>query len=454
MEEVEERTSIRQGKPRNLPPALIIVISFAAVILLGTICFLLPPATVDGKGLPFIDSLFLATSATCVTGLVTIAPGATLTLYGQIVLAVLIEIGGLSFLTLVSFIFVLFGRKLTIGAQMLMKDQLNQETIGDIRKVIVRIIVISLIVQIFGAGLCYLVFYFEYGLPWDESLKFSLFHAVSSFNNAGLDIFDFAENSLTHFKDDVWLNLITMLLIIMGGLGFVTIFDIVKKRRWGRFTLNTKIVLVMTLILIVVGTILFKAFNWHNMSFLQALFSSVTARTAGFTSFDMAELSNASYITMIVLMFVGASPCSTGGGFKTTSLFILASALVAYLRGRSPRAFYRKISQEQIEKTLALFIVEIAYLIVVSTLLCWIETDFGSGLDAKMVIFEVVSAFATVGLSQGVTGALSIGGKIIIVITMFIGRLGPLTILSIWNNRANMFREREIGYVEEKIIIG
>ncbi|MBP5216453.1 MAG: hypothetical protein J6038_01305, partial [Bacilli bacterium] len=219
-------------------------------------------------------------------------------------------------------------------------------------------------------------------------------------------------------------------------------------------TLNTKIVLVMTLILIVVGTILFKAFNWRKMSILQALFSSVTARTAGFTSFDMAELSNASYITMIVLMFVGASPCSTGGGFKTTSLFILASALVAYLRGRSPRAFYRKISQEQIEKTLALFIVEIAYLVVVSTILCWIETDFGSGLDAKAVVFEVVSAFATVGLSQGVTDALSIGGKIIIVFTMFIGRLGPLTILSIWNNRANMFREREIGYVEEKIIIG
>ena len=441
-------------KQRRLNPSLAIVFSFLVVIGLGTICFLLPFAGADGHGLPFIDALFLATSATCVTGLSTIAPGAVLSLFGQIVLAVLIEIGGLSFLTLVSFVFVLFGRKLSFDAQFLMKDQLNQESLGDIRKLIVRIIVIALIVQLLGAGASYMVFHYSYSLPWEECLRYGIFHSISSFNNAGFDLFVYEEGSLIHFKDDIWLNIITMVLIIMGGLGFVTIFDIIKKRRWQRFTLNTKIVLVMTLILIVVGTILFKAFQWQKMSFLQALFSSVTARTAGFASFDMAELTGPSYTVMIVLMFVGASPCSTGGGFKTTSLFILMAALVGYLRGRSPRAFYRKISQKQIEKTLALFIVEIVYLFLAIIVISAIENGINSGLTAQQLVFETVSAFATVGLSQGITSSLSIGSKIIIIITMFLGRLGPLTVLSIWNNRKNMFREREIGYVEEDIVIG
>ena len=437
-----------------MTPSMSIVLSFLLIILIGTICLILPVATTDQEGLPFVDALFIATSATCVTGLSTIPTGAALSIFGKVVLMIMIEIGGLSFLTLVSFLFVLFGIQLSFDAKMVMKDALNQETLDGIRKAILRIIVIALVVQVLGAGASFLVFFYQYQVDWQEALSYGIFHSISAFNNAGFDIFELPEASMIFFKDDIWLNIITMALIITGGLGFVTIFDVVKKRNWHKFTLNTKIVLIMTLILIVAGTILFKLFNWKEMSFLQAMFSSVTARTAGFASFDMANLSGASYVTMIALMFIGASPCSTGGGFKTTSLFILLSALSGYIRGRSPRAFHRKISQSQIEKTLALFTLEIAYLVVSITLICAIEGAIGSGLDPKILIFETISAFATVGLSQGATALLSIGSKAIIIITMFVGRLGPLTIVSIWNDRNSMLRERAIGLVEEKIVIG
>lgn len=455
-ENLEPKRKEKKIKSRRLSPSFAIVISFLAVITLGTICLLLPYATTDGKGLSFIDALFTATSATCVTGLSTITPGTDLTLFGQIVLAVLIEIGGLSFLTLVSFVFVLFGRKLTFGTQMVIRDQLNQDSIYELKRLVIRIIVIALIVQLIGAGASFLVFYYKYTLPLETSIKYGIFHSVSSFNNAGFDIFEFVgEASFMHFQNDIALNAITMVLIVMGGLGFITIFDVMKKKfNWKRFTLNTKIVLSMTGILIVLGTIFFKIFNWSEMNWLQAIFSSVTARTAGFASFDMSKLSGASYILMCVLMFVGASPCSTGGGFKTTSLFILICALTGYLRGTSPRAFYRKISQKQIEKTLALFIVEMTYLVIAATTVCALETVSGTGIDAKPLIFEVISAFATVGLTQNVTTSLSIGSKIVIIMTMFIGRLGPLTILSIWNNRKNMLKENDITYIEGKIIIG
>lgn len=440
-------------KKIKLSPQLFIIITFAITIFIGTICFILPFATTDSKGLPFLDALFVATSATCVTGLSPIVCGTELTLFGQIVLAVLIEIGGLSFLSVISFIFIALGKKMDLNQRFLLKEQLNQDSIHGIVKLLKRIIALSLSIQLLGAFASFFVFMFSYDFSFGTSLKLALFHSVSSFNNAGFDLFK-EGTSMIPYRQDIALNIITMILIVLGGLGFVVITDIFKKKRWRKFALNTKVVLVVSACLIFGGALLFKLFMWNELSFMDALFSSITSRTAGFATIDMSSLNGPAYILMMFLMFIGASPCSTGGGFKTTSFFVLILTAIAYVNGTTPHAFSRKISRSQMQRTCSLFILEIIYLFIAILGVVIVENFFGEGLGVESLAFEVVSAFATVGLSQGVTASLCIGSKIIIIITMFIGRLGPLTMVSIWLNRKTLLEENDIKYVEGKILIG
>lgn len=425
---------------------LYILLSFAAVIVFGTICFLLPWSTKSGKGLNFIDALFTSTSATCVTGLSTI-DCSKLSCFGQVVLAILIELGGLSFLTIATFIYSMFS-KMSIKSFKLMNDALNNDHPGEVLKMIRKIISIALIIQLIGFIFNFLIFYLKYDMIATKALGYGAFHAISAFNNAGFDLF--GTNSLIDFSSDWLLNINTMLLIILGGIGFMTIDEIVRKRKWRKFSLTTKIVLSTTLILLISGTLLLKLSLLGEISWLEALFSSTTARTAGFTIFDMQNLNTPSCIVMIVLMFIGASPASTGGGLKTTTLFIIILAIYRFINNEKTTAFKRKVPSKIVIKAFTIFVVEIIYIMFVTFFLSFFEKN----LTFDKILFEVVSAFATVGLSMGVTPSLSIVGQIVIIITMFIGRLGPLTILSISANPKKMIKDYGIDYIEEKVIIG
>jgi trk system potassium uptake protein TrkH len=290
-------------------------------------------------------------------------------------------------------------------------------------------------------------------------LIYSIFHTISSFNNAGFDIFTNGEYSLLYFHQDALFMILTMILIILGGIGFIVMIDIYKKRRWSKFSFHTKVVLIMSLILLVIGTLLVKLgyyISGNQISWLDACFQSVTCRTAGFASVDLASLSSnhVAYLTMLFLMFIGAAPCSTGGGFKVTSFFVLVVMGYNFIQGKRVHVLKRKISQESIFKAYVLFFFEMMYILIAILVISCFESIYQADISLLEIIFEVVSGFATVGLSLGITSSLCIFSKIILVITMFIGRLGPLTLLSLWNNRSKAILDRKIDYAEGKIIIG
>lgn len=447
-------------KKSSIKPQFLIILSFLCVILIGAILLMLPFATINRSGLGFIDALFVATSATCVTGLSTIHVGTTLSLFGRIVLAVLIEIGGLSFLTLISFVFALIGGKENISQMNLMKEALNQESFKGLYALVKKIVVIAFSIQLVGALSYFLIFLCKYHFSVGTSLEYGLFHAVSAFNNAGFDILtDPSVTSLMAYKDDIGINLTTMILIVLGGIGFIVLTDIFKKKKWRKFELHTKVVLVMTASLIFGGAILFKLFytlNDEPITWLQAFFQSVTARTAGFLTLDASTLpsNSGAYIVMLILMFVGASPCSTGGGFKTTSLFVLLVTVISFIKGTSIHAFKRKIPNTIISKVLILFVSELLYIFIIVAAIGVIENSVKSGITLDAITLETVSAFGTVGLSTGITSSLHVASKILIIITMYIGRLGPLTLLSFWNNRKEAIIEKNIKFIEGNITVG
>ncbi|MBS1476550.1 MAG: hypothetical protein HP024_01185, partial [Acholeplasmatales bacterium] len=278
---------------KKLKPQFLIIISFLCVILVGTLILLLPISTKDRKGLPFIDALFLATSSTCVTGLSTVSVGEALSTFGHLTVLIMIEIGGLSFLTLVSFIYSLVGAKIGISSRLLMKETLNQDTSRGVVQLVKKVVPLAVIIQLIGIVLLFFIFKFRYDYSFVTSLKYGLFHAVSAFNNAGIDIFRNEMPSLIPYSSDVMLNIIIMVLITLGGLGFIVIIDVLSKRRWYKLQLHTKLVLIVTIIILVTGALGYKLsfyLSGDNITWLQAFFKSVTTRTAGFASIDQARV--------------------------------------------------------------------------------------------------------------------------------------------------------------------
>lgn len=442
---------------KKIKPQFLIIISFFSVILVGTLCLLLPISTTNRKGLPFLDALFLSTSATCVTGLSTVSVGSTLSTFGHIIVLVLIEIGGLSFLTLVSFIYSLVGVKIGLSSRLLMKETLNQDTSRGIVQLVKKVVPLAMIIQLIGALLLFFVFKFKYDYSFFTSVKYGIFHSISAFNNAGIDMFENDMPSLIPYANDVFLNIIIMVLITLGGLGFIVIIDILSKRRWYKLQLHTKVVLIVTLVLFITGALGYKLFfhlSGDDITWLQACFQSVTTRTAGFASIDQArvEACKPAYLLSVIQMFIGASPCSTGGGLKTTTFTVLIISIICFAKGQTPNVFKRKINQTTINKVFILFVVEIAYIAIAVLLACAFEAKSSFSLEA--IAYEVISAFDTVGLSTGITASLNVATKLLIIITMFIGRLGPLTFISIWTSRTNLIMSRDVKYVEGKIIIG
>lgn len=429
-------------------PYVFIILTFLSVILLGTICFMLPWAVTDGKHLSFIDALFMATSSVCVTGLSVITPAFKFSLFGKIIMAVLMEIGGLSFLTIAVCFFAILGGKIGIGNRYLLREALNQNSLAGIVHLVKRIILISFVIQMIGVVLNFIALFAYYDYNFLKTFGVAIFHSIASFNNAGFDIF--GNQSMIPFKDNILLNISTMGLIISGGLGFIVINELVSKHSLKKLSIHSKIVLVMTFVLILIGMLIFKFSMYDEISWLQALFTSVTCRTAGFTSIPLEHIPPSAYIMCIVLMFIGASPCSTGGGVKTTTIFVIMLTFFYYAQGKKPRIFHRRISDNSIFKAFVLFGITVIIMILGTMLIGFSQPKLG--LDK--ILYEVVSGFSTTGLSMGITPILNSFSKAVLCFMMFFGRLGPLTIIGVVNHNWMTESKEKIQYVEERIIVG
>lgn len=439
---------------KNVSPFVKICLTFAVVILIGTLLLMLPISVNEGyDSLNFVDALFMSTTSVCVTGLTVVSNiGLEISIFGKVVLALLIEIGGLSFITIFTFFIVIMGGKIGISNRFLLKESLNSNSLKGIVGLIKKIIFTALIIQALGFILNCCAF-MSYSPDPMTTIGVALFHTVASFNNSGLDIFGVlnvpGNMSMVPFSADVFININTMLLIILGGLGFSVIDDIIHKRRWKKLSVNTKIVLITTVCLIFGGAIFLKIAN-HNNTWLECFLMSVSSRTAGFQSIPCESLNTGEFCVINFLMFVGASPGSTGGGIKTTTFFVIIVTLIAYALGKKTVVFKRQIPNSVIFKSFALAITAIVFCCLAIFIICLIDPNLG----VDRIIFEVISAFSTTGLTMGLTTSLSWGSRLVIIFMMYFGRLGPLTVLSLINKNWKTGSENGIKYVEEKVVIG
>jgi len=423
-------------------PVRLIALGFAAVILLGALVLMLPISVNNGVTVTFVDALFTSTSAVCVTGLIVVDTADTFTVFGRTIVALLIQIGGLG-VTCVGVSFILAARKrIGLKERLLIKESWNIDSFKGVVKLLKDVLLLTLIFESVGAALSFIVFSKDY--PPLTALGISLFHSVAAFNNSGFDILGGLRN-LIPYQSDVMLNLVTCGLIIFGGLGFLVILDIIKKRSFKKLTLHSKVVITMTVFLLAAGTLLLKA--TEDITWLGAFFHSTSARTAGFSTYPLGTFSNASLFVLTVLMFIGASPGSTGGGIKTTTFFALIQAIKSVATNKPCTAFKRKIPTEVISKAFIVTLLS-AFVVCIGTfLLCILEPD----CTFIQLLFEVTSAFGTVGLSTGITPHLSDASKLILTLTMYIGRLGALAIVTLWAFKPT---PPLVRYSEENITIG
>ena len=426
---------------KKQPPGRLIVIGFALVILFGTGLLLLPVSVKDGARVSFIDALFTSTSAVCVTGLIAIDVADHFTTFGQTVVAALIQIGGLGVTSIGAGLIIAARKKIGIKGRVLVKEAFNVDGFKGMVRLVKAVLLMTLCFELVGIGLSFIVFVQDY--PPLKALGISAFHSIAAFNNSGFDILGGLRN-LIPYQSNVLLNLTTCGLIIFGGLGFLVILDILKKRSFRKLSLHSKVVITTTVVLLVIGTLLLKA--TENISWLGAFFQSVSARTAGFSTYAIGEFSNAGLFTLIILMFIGASPGSTGGGIKTSTFFVLMQQVRSLFTKKHIGAFRRSIPSEALSKACTISLLSVLLVCAGTFLLCIIEPE----CSFVHLLFEEVSAFGTVGLSTGITPDLCEGSKLILIFTMFAGRVGAFTLLSIWIDRPSP----SVHYTEESITIG
>ena len=422
----------------SLSTTQIIMLSFLGLILLGSLLLWLPISAADGKPAPYLDALFTATTATCVTGLVTLPTFSTWSIFGQITILILIQIGGLGVVTTVSAVMILLHKRMGIGNRLLLQDAFNLNSLSGVVRFVKRVMVGTFLVEGVGA-LCYMfVFVPEFGA---KGIWISLFTAISAFCNAGIDII--GPNSLCDYATNPIINTVTILLIILSGIGYLVWWDVLQtvKKAAGKhrqifrnLTLHSKIAITTTLILVFGGGILIFLFEYHNpetigqLSWFDkaqvALFQSVTTRTAGFASVPQENLTNASSILSLLLMFIGGSPVGTAGGIKTVTFTVLAVSALATIQTKNEVSlFHRNISKQAVNKAVAVTAMSFGILFI-STLLLSAVTD----ADALDILYETVSATATVGLTRNLTASLTGAGKAIIIATMYLGRVGPISL--------------------------
>ncbi|MFE8695907.1 TrkH family potassium uptake protein [Cytobacillus sp. FJAT-53684] len=439
----------------NLDPPKIIVLGFAILILIGSFLLTLPIATEDGKGLSFLNALFTATSATCVTGLVVVDTGDTFTMFGELVILSLIQVGGLGFMTFASLLFFLFGKKISLKDRLILKEAINNLSIAGVVRLVRRILIFTAVIEI--AGGIILSIRFSFDMPIGKAVYFGFFHAISNFNNAGFDLMGEFQ-SLTSYVDDPTVVLTICSLITLGGLGFLVMNDLYEYRNTRRLSAHSKVVILATLILTIGATILIFLFEFGNAKTLEplsfmgkglgSLFQAVTPRTAGANTLPIGDLTQSTLFLLIFLMFIGAGSGSTAGGIKISTLAVLVATVWSQIKGKEDVVlFRRKIVMETILKALTVTIIGLFLVFVITMLLSITE----KGHDFIMYLFEAASAFGTVGLSMGLTPELSSMGRLLIIFTMFAGRLGPLTmaIAIAMRRKRNAFH-----YPEGKIMIG
>ena len=426
-------------KPRfKLSTSQFILIGFLLVILLGSILLSLPVSSANGKPVPYVDALFTATTSSCVTGLVTLPTFSSWSIFGQIVILILIQVGGLGVVTVLSGFMILIHRKIGIAKRMLIQDSFNLNTLSGMVSFVKKVFLGTVIVESIGAVAYMTVFVPRFGA---KGIWVSFFNSVSAFCNAGIDII--AEDSLCGYALNPAVNIITCLLIVLGGLGYIVWWDIIrvialKKRQkisfWNGLTLHSKIAVFATVFLILTGALCFFIFEYNNPKTIKdyslfekiqaCIFQSVTTRTAGFATIPQENFTNASSLISLLLMFIGGSPVGTAGGIKTVTVIVLISTAVSVVKNKNEvNLFSRKLSQTAIRKAIAVTVISF-FTMFLSTVLLAAVTN----ADSIDILYESVSATATVGLTRSLTPTLNIWGKIIIIFTMYFGRVGPISI--------------------------
>ncbi len=426
---------------KKQPPGRLIAMGFAFVILTGAVVLVLPVSVWPDAEVSFVDALFTSTSAVCVTGLIAIDVADHFTPFGQAVVAVLIQIGGLGVTSVGVGLILAAGKRVSIRGRLLAKEALNVDSFQGIVKLVRAVLFMTLFFETLGALLSFIVFVQDY--PLLHAMGISVFHSIAAFNNSGFDILGGLRN-LIPYQDNILLNLTTAGLIIFGGIGFLVILDVMKQKRFKKLTLHSKVVITSSIVLIVVGTLLLKA--TEDITWLGAFFQSVSARTAGFSTYTIGEFTNAGLFVLCVLMFIGASPGSTGGGIKTSTFFVLVQAARSIFVKRPLSSFRRNISPENLSKAYLVTILSLGVVCIATFLMCILEPD----CTFIQLLFEVISAFGTVGLSTGITPGLSVAGKLVIILVMYTGRIGAFTLLSMWIEHP----EPNARYTQEAVTIG
>ncbi len=425
-------------KKLTLTTTQVILLSFLATILVGSLLLALPISSASGKAVTYLDALFTATTSTCVTGLVTLPTASAWSPFGQAVILILIQIGGLGIITIMSGLMILLNRKIGIGDRLLIQDAFNLNTMAGLVKFVKNVLFGTLIIEGIGALMYMTVFVPEFGV---KGIWISVFNSVSAFCNAGIDII--AENSLCDYAANPLINVTTSVLIILGGLGYIVWWDVLRviRRRspknrkiFRHLTLHSKIAITVTAGLIFIGAIFIFIFEFNNpltigdMSLFDKIqvsfFQSVTTRTAGFATVPQENLTNASAAISVILMLIGGSPVGTAGGMKTITVTVLVCSAFATIRNKnSSSLFGRRISEDSVKKAVAIAVSFFA-ICSASTVMLMAASD-ASALD---IVYESVSATATVGLSRNLTSALNTFGKFIIIATMYLGRVGPISL--------------------------
>ncbi|MYL64286.1 Ktr system potassium transporter B [Bacillus hwajinpoensis] len=411
----------------KLSPPQVLIFVFLILIILGTSLLKLPFATTGG--ITWVDALFTATSAMTVTGLVVIDTGEAFTLFGEIVIVSLIQLGGLGIMTFAVLIFMVLGRKIGMKHRLLVQQATNQTSIGGVVKLVKNILIFSLAVETVGFVILAARWVPEMG--WQAGAYASFFHSISAFNNAGFSIWS---NSLMNYVGDPIVNIVISFLFIVGGIGFTVLNDLIRSKTFREMALHSKVMLTGTVVINLIAMFAFFILEYHNPQTLANLslgdklwgsyFQAVTTRTAGFNSVDISGIGIDTAFFMFVLMFIGAGSTSTGGGIKLTTAFVIIMAVITFLRGKSDPVIYgRTIRKHIVLKALAITIISI--MIVYTTIFILVLTEDHTFIE---IAFEVISAFGTVGLSMGITGDLSTIGRIAIIFIMFLGKLGPLTL--------------------------
>ncbi|MDE6189410.1 MAG: Trk family potassium uptake protein [Clostridia bacterium] len=444
---------------KHLTIARLLLLAFFILILIGTLLLMLPFATQSGQSVGFMDALFTATSATCVVGLTVTPTAATFSVFGQIVILLLIQIGGLGFMTITSFFYSMLGKKLTLRIRLSMSEEMSQATgAARLKSLAIKIVILAVGMEIIGVIFLTIGFCIS-GYSFGKSLWWGLFHSIAAFCNSGFDVVSLTGSSLIDFNGNYLILMTLAILTGVGGLGFIVLVDISEKKRFSKLSLHTKIVILMSLLLIFGGAFLFWIGERKNpdtignmplfTQWVNCYFHSVSCRTAGFASFDTSKMTDLSTTLTMLLMFIGVAPGSTGGGIKVTTLYILFAHVIATLQQKKYFVVdKRAIGSNTLAKAISTLLLAISVL-TISTIIILIAENNRPQTDLTFVIFEEISAYSTCGLSLGSSADLSTISKLIIIIDMYLGRIGAFTFfMSFANSRKQISK---IKYSEASI---